>query len=101
MGSIVLFTLVLLRVAGLLRQVQTQSALLEVIARSDALAGLPNRGPWDHQLVRVTDDARERGRQLTIALLAAKRAGRDTERVATPASGRETHTADRHDPAMT
>ncbi len=67
-GSIALFMLVLLRVAGLLRQVQAQSALLEAMARSDALTGMPNRGTWDHELVRVTDDARERGRLVIVAL---------------------------------
>lgn len=69
LGSIVLFMLVLLRVAGLLRQVQTQSVLLAAMARSDALTGMPNRGTWDHELHRLTDDAREHGRELTIALL--------------------------------
>lgn len=68
-GSIALFMLVLLRVAGLLRQVQAQTALLEVMARSDALTGLPNRGTWDHELGRVTDDARERGRSAIVAML--------------------------------
>jgi diguanylate cyclase (GGDEF)-like protein len=67
-GSIVLFLLVLLRVGGLLRQVQTQSALLAVMARSDALTGMPNRGTWDHELIRMTGDAREHGRELTVAL---------------------------------
>jgi diguanylate cyclase (GGDEF)-like protein len=67
-GSIVLFLLVLLRISGLLRTVQTQSELLAVMARSDALTGLPNRGTWDHELIRLTDDAREQGRPLTVAL---------------------------------
>jgi GGDEF domain-containing protein len=65
----VLFMLVLLRVAGLIRQVQTQSLLLATMARSDALTGMPNRGTWDHELTRLIDDAREHGHELTITLL--------------------------------
>jgi len=68
-ASIVLSLLVLTRVAGLLRQVQAQSVLLAAMAHSDALTGMPNRGSWDHELTRLTDDAREHGHELTIALL--------------------------------
>jgi diguanylate cyclase (GGDEF)-like protein len=65
----VIFVLVLMRVAGLLRKVQAQSLQLAAMARSDALTGLPNRGSWDHELDRMTEAAREHGHELTIALL--------------------------------
>lgn len=68
-GSITLFLLVVLRIAGLLRQVQTQSTLLEQLASRDALTGLPNRGAWDHELARMLGDAHEHGRDLVVVLL--------------------------------
>jgi diguanylate cyclase (GGDEF)-like protein len=67
-GSILLFLLVLLRVAGLLRKVQSQSVQLEAMARTDVLTGLPNRRTWDHELTRLTEDAREQRRALTVAM---------------------------------
>jgi diguanylate cyclase (GGDEF)-like protein len=68
-GSIVLFALVLARVAGLLRQVQRQARQLEVLARDDWLTGLPNRRTWDHELGRACVLAAEHAEPLTVALL--------------------------------
>jgi diguanylate cyclase (GGDEF)-like protein len=48
--SAVLFALVVLRMGGLVRRVEEQSAELARIARTDALTGVPNRRAWDEQL---------------------------------------------------
>jgi diguanylate cyclase (GGDEF)-like protein len=48
--SAVLFALVVLRMAGLMRQIEAQATELARIARTDALTGVPNRRAWDEQL---------------------------------------------------
>jgi diguanylate cyclase (GGDEF)-like protein len=48
--SAVLFALVVLRIAGLMRQVEEQAIELARVARTDALTGVPNRRAWDEQL---------------------------------------------------
>ncbi len=68
-GSLGVTVLVLLRIGGLLRQVENQSVQLAAIARSDALTGLPNRRSWDYELERASNGARERGELLVVALL--------------------------------
>jgi diguanylate cyclase (GGDEF)-like protein len=68
-GSILLFALVLARVAGLLRQVERQARQLAVLARNDWLTGLPNRRTWDHELNRACLLATEHAEPLTVALL--------------------------------
>jgi diguanylate cyclase (GGDEF)-like protein len=68
-ASILLFALVLARVAGLLQQVQRQAVQLAALARNDSLTGAPNRRTWDHELSRACAAARESGEPLTVALL--------------------------------
>lgn len=68
-GSIGVTVLVLLRILGLLRQVENQSVQLAAIARSDALTGLPNRRSWDYELDRACAAARDRGVRLVVGLL--------------------------------
>jgi diguanylate cyclase (GGDEF)-like protein len=68
-GSILLFTLVLVRVAGLLRQVERQAAQLAALARNDGLTGIPNRRTWDHALSRACAGAATTGAPLTVAML--------------------------------
>jgi diguanylate cyclase (GGDEF)-like protein len=64
-----LFALVLARVAGLLQQVQRQAVQLAALARNDSLTGVPNRRTWDHELSRACAAARESGEPLTVALI--------------------------------
>jgi len=67
--SAVLFALVVLRMAGLMRQVEAQACELARIARTDALTGVPNRRAWDEQLgVELARAARDRA-PVCIALL--------------------------------
>jgi diguanylate cyclase (GGDEF)-like protein len=68
-GGAVSSGLVLVRLSDLLRDSQLQSVLLEAVARTDALTGLPNRRTWDHELARASELARSDGTSLTIATL--------------------------------
>jgi diguanylate cyclase (GGDEF)-like protein len=74
-GAIILFVLTLIRMTLLIRAVETQSARLEVLARSDGLTGLPNRRTFDFELGRAMraalDEQAETGElpQVTIGLL--------------------------------
>lgn len=69
LSSGLLFVLVVLRMAGLLRRLQEQSARLEAITRTDFLTGLPNRRSADAQLERAQDWALATDSQLSVALL--------------------------------
>ncbi|WP_127552398.1 GGDEF domain-containing protein [Actinoplanes sp. OR16] len=64
--SIVLFVLVAVRMAGLLRRVETQAGELARLARHDALTGLPNRRQWDERLAAALASGR---RPLYVALI--------------------------------
>ncbi|HEY0487509.1 MAG TPA: GGDEF domain-containing protein [Mycobacteriales bacterium] len=64
-GSVLLSVLVLVRMAGLLREVQRQSVQLEILARDDGLTGIPNRRTWDRELARACAE----GGPLWVALL--------------------------------
>ena len=68
-GSVVLFLLVVLRMAGLVAQVQGQAAQLAALAHNDALTGIPNRRAWELELPREMARARRSGGQLYVALL--------------------------------
>jgi hypothetical protein len=46
-ASMLLFLLVVLRIVGLVRQVEEQSDQLAALARHDGLTGIPNRRTWD------------------------------------------------------
>jgi diguanylate cyclase (GGDEF)-like protein len=68
-SSAVLFLLVVLRMAGLVRQVEDQAGQLAVLARRDGLTGVPNRRAWDDELPVAVDRARRDGVPLSVALL--------------------------------
>ncbi|WP_369054515.1 GGDEF domain-containing protein [Kineococcus terrestris] len=67
--SVVLFLLVVLRMSGLLHQVQDQARQLAALARTDALTGLPNRRSGQAELARQLERARREGLPLCVALL--------------------------------
>jgi len=68
-GAIALLVLVLLRIAGLVAQVQDQAAQLDALAHADALTGVPNRRAWDLELSRHLANARRSGDPVVVALL--------------------------------
>nr|BFE81101.1 hypothetical protein GCM10020093_037020 [Planobispora longispora] len=67
--SAILFVLVVVRMAAMLRRMQEQARRLDEIARTDTLTGLPNRRTLDAQLAREYDRAARGGTPLTLALL--------------------------------
>ncbi|WP_380169024.1 EAL domain-containing protein [Jannaschia sp. R86511] len=79
-GSALMSLLVLLRMAGLLEQVQVQAVQLAALARVDGLTGVPNRRTWDHELSRACAAARLDGTPLTVALLDLDRFKRYNDR---------------------
>jgi diguanylate cyclase (GGDEF)-like protein len=68
-ASVLLFLLVVLRMVGLLRQVEDQAEELSALARHDALTGVPNRRTWNTELPVALDRARRDGTALAVALL--------------------------------
>ncbi len=64
-----LSVLVVVRMAGLLRRVQSQAGRLAELARTDGLTGLPNRRSADAELVRMSARARLEGLPLTVAMI--------------------------------
>jgi diguanylate cyclase (GGDEF)-like protein len=68
-ASMLLFLLVVLRIVGLVRQVEEQSEQLAALARRDGLTGIPNRRTWDSELPVAMDRARRDGVPLAVALL--------------------------------
>jgi diguanylate cyclase (GGDEF)-like protein len=68
-GSVVLFLLVVLRMAGLVAQVQDQAAQLATLAHNDGLTGIPNRRAWELELPREMARVRRSGGRLHVALL--------------------------------
>ena len=68
-ASAVLFLLVLFRMAGLVRQVQTQAAKLETLSDTDELTGAPNRRVWFRQIPYELARAKRAGRPLTLAII--------------------------------
>jgi diguanylate cyclase (GGDEF)-like protein len=69
LGSVLLFLLVVARMAELVTQVQDQATQLDALAHNDALTGIPNRRAWDLDLVREMARARRDGTALHLALL--------------------------------
>jgi diguanylate cyclase (GGDEF)-like protein len=69
LGSVVLFLLVVLRMAGLVAKVQDQAAQLAALAHNDALTGIPNRRAWELELPREMARVRRSGGRLYVALL--------------------------------
>jgi diguanylate cyclase (GGDEF)-like protein len=68
-ASLLLFLLVVLRIAGLVRQVEEQAEQLAALARHDGLTGMPNRRAWDAELPVAMDRARRDGKPLSVALV--------------------------------
>jgi diguanylate cyclase (GGDEF)-like protein len=68
-GSVALFVLVLLRMYGLVSQVQDQAAQLAALAHNDALTGVPNRRSWDLELSRAMAAAHRTGTRIAVALI--------------------------------
>jgi hypothetical protein len=68
-ASMLLFLLVVLRIAGLVRQVEEQAGQLAALARHDGLTGIPNRRVWDGELPVAMDRARRDGVPLSVAML--------------------------------
>jgi diguanylate cyclase (GGDEF)-like protein len=69
LGSVVLFLLVVLRMAGLVAKVQDQAAQLAALAHNDRLTGIPNRRAWELELPREMARVRRYGGRLHVALL--------------------------------
>jgi len=69
LGSVVLFLLVVMRMSGLVSQVQDQAAQLDALAHNDGLTGIPNRRAWDLELPREMARARRQGWSVHVALL--------------------------------
>jgi diguanylate cyclase (GGDEF)-like protein len=68
-ASMLLFLLVVLRIVGLVRQVEEQAEQLAALARHDGLTGMPNRRTWDSELPVAMDRARRDGAPLALAML--------------------------------
>jgi diguanylate cyclase (GGDEF)-like protein len=69
LGSVVLFLLVVLRMAGLVAKVQDQAGQLAALAHHDGLTGIPNRRAWELELPREMAQVRRYGGRLFVALL--------------------------------
>lgn len=70
-GAAILFLLAMIRVKQLIRAVEHKSDLLEVLARTDPLTGLPNRRSFDFELgcAALQAPADSVGGQLSVAML--------------------------------
>jgi diguanylate cyclase len=69
LSSAVLFLLVMLRVIGLLRQVEVQARQLGAISRTDELTGLLNRRAWMQELGSALEGCRRWNLPLSVALI--------------------------------
>ena len=67
--SATLFLLVLFRMAGLVRQVQSQAAKLETLSDTDELTGAPNRRVWFRQIPYEIARTQRSGRPLSVAII--------------------------------
>jgi diguanylate cyclase len=68
-GSVILFLLVITRMAQLLREVERQTQRLRELTQVDELTGLPNRRAWSFELPRAVERARRSGAALSVAML--------------------------------
>ncbi len=64
-----LFLLVVVRVVGLLRKVESQARQLDVLSRTDELTGLCNRRAWTNELQVAMEAARRWKLPLAVALI--------------------------------
>jgi diguanylate cyclase (GGDEF)-like protein len=63
------FLLVLARMAGLVREVQSHATTLTRLSELDPLTGLANRRVWDREVPRAVEAARRSGRLVTVAMI--------------------------------
>jgi diguanylate cyclase (GGDEF)-like protein len=68
-GCIVLFLLVVTRMAQLLRQLEAQTRRIRELTRIDELTGLPNRRAWGAELPAAVERARRDRTPLAVAML--------------------------------
>jgi diguanylate cyclase (GGDEF)-like protein len=68
-ASAVLFLLVVMRMAGLVRRVEDQAVELAALAQRDGLTGIPNRRVWDSELPVAMDRTRRDRVPLSVALI--------------------------------
>jgi diguanylate cyclase (GGDEF)-like protein len=68
-ASAVLFVLVMVRMRGLIRELEEQTTRATRLARIDGLTGIPNRRSWDIELAVALDTARADRVPLSIAML--------------------------------
>jgi diguanylate cyclase (GGDEF)-like protein len=68
-SSVILFLLVVTRMAGLLRRVQEQADQLAYLAQIDALTALPNRRTADAELVNYCRQSSANARELVVAMI--------------------------------
>jgi diguanylate cyclase len=68
-GCVVLFLLVVTRMAQLLRALEQQTSKIRELSRTDELTGLPNRRAWNAELPRAIERARRDGTPLAVAML--------------------------------
>ncbi|MFY0992958.1 GGDEF domain-containing protein [Halomonas sp. C05BenzN] len=68
-GSILLFLLVMHRMAGLMRQTHRQAEELEKLTRTDPLTGAANRRYLDEAMAREISRARRLGSPMTLAFM--------------------------------
>ena len=68
-GSVLLSSLIVLRLATLVGVVQVQAVQLAALAGSDTLTGAPNRRTWDHQLSLACKRSLDEGSPLVVAML--------------------------------
>jgi diguanylate cyclase (GGDEF)-like protein len=84
-GSIMLSLLVVVRLAQLLRQVESQALQLRELARRDELTGLPNRRRWAEEAPLTLERARRAERPISMALLDLDHFKRFNDRYGHPA----------------
>ncbi|MFW6346326.1 MAG: diguanylate cyclase [Halomonas sp.] len=68
-GSILLFLLVIWRMAGLLKRTHDQARILETLASTDPLTGAANRRYLEHQITREMARAKRNDASLGLAFL--------------------------------
>ncbi|WP_436530163.1 GGDEF domain-containing protein [Actinoplanes sp. HUAS TT8] len=67
--STTLFLLVVMRMAGLVREVERQARQVRELARSDELTGLPNRRAWNDEVPRALERARRDHEPIAVAIV--------------------------------